>query len=54
MREWEAFVRAVSTGVPPAVGAGDARAPLVAGLAAWMSVREGRPVKIVEVTEWTS
>jgi myo-inositol 2-dehydrogenase/D-chiro-inositol 1-dehydrogenase len=50
LREWEAFVRAVSTGGPTAVGPRDARAPLVAGLAAWMSVREGRPVKTAEVT----
>ncbi|HEY6890736.1 MAG TPA: inositol 2-dehydrogenase [Solirubrobacter sp.] len=50
LREWEAFVRAVSTGVPTAVGVRDARAPLVAGLAAWISVRERRPVKTAEVT----
>lgn len=43
--EWEAFVRAVATGAPPAVGVVDARAPLVIGLAAWRSLREGRPVE---------
>jgi myo-inositol 2-dehydrogenase/D-chiro-inositol 1-dehydrogenase len=46
VREWEAFVYAVSTGAPPAVGPADARAPLVIGLAAWQSLREGRPVRL--------
>src|SRR4051812_37370226 len=46
LREWEAFVHAVSTGSPPPVGARDARAPLVIGLAAWRSLREGRPVRL--------
>jgi myo-inositol 2-dehydrogenase/D-chiro-inositol 1-dehydrogenase len=49
LREWEAFVAAVGTGRPPAVGAPDARAPLVIGLAAWRSLREHRPVRIEEV-----
>jgi myo-inositol 2-dehydrogenase/D-chiro-inositol 1-dehydrogenase len=49
LREWEAFVTAVATGEPPAVGTRDARAPLVIGLAAWTSLREGRPVRIEEV-----
>jgi myo-inositol 2-dehydrogenase / D-chiro-inositol 1-dehydrogenase len=44
--EWNAFVSAVSEGRTPPVTAADARAPLVIGLAAWRSVREGRPVKI--------
>jgi myo-inositol 2-dehydrogenase/D-chiro-inositol 1-dehydrogenase len=49
LREWEAFVNAISTGTPPAVGTVDARAPLVIGLAAWRSLRESRPVRIEEV-----
>jgi myo-inositol 2-dehydrogenase/D-chiro-inositol 1-dehydrogenase len=44
--EWNAFVEAVSEGRTPPVTVADARAPLVIGLAAWRSVREGRPVKI--------
>jgi myo-inositol 2-dehydrogenase / D-chiro-inositol 1-dehydrogenase len=49
LREWDAFVAAVETGAPPPVGAADARAPLVIGLAAWRSLREGRPVEVAEV-----
>ena len=49
VREWEAFVRAVQSGETPPVGTRDARAPLVIGLAAWKSVREGRPVRVEEV-----
>jgi myo-inositol 2-dehydrogenase/D-chiro-inositol 1-dehydrogenase len=49
LREWEAFVGAVTEGRPPEVGAADARAPLVIGLAAWRSLREGRPVRVAEV-----
>jgi myo-inositol 2-dehydrogenase/D-chiro-inositol 1-dehydrogenase len=49
VREWEAFVSAVASGTPPSVGPLDARAPLVAGLAAWKSVREGRAVLTEEV-----
>jgi myo-inositol 2-dehydrogenase/D-chiro-inositol 1-dehydrogenase len=49
MREWEAFVHAVKAGVAPPVSIEDARAPLVIGLAAWRSLREGRPVAIAEV-----
>jgi myo-inositol 2-dehydrogenase/D-chiro-inositol 1-dehydrogenase len=47
--EWEAFVGAVASGRTPPVSGADARAPLVIGLAAWRSVREGRPVRIEEV-----
>jgi myo-inositol 2-dehydrogenase/D-chiro-inositol 1-dehydrogenase len=47
--EWEAFVGAVRAGRAPPVGAADARAPLVIGLAAWRSLREGRPVLVNEV-----
>jgi myo-inositol 2-dehydrogenase/D-chiro-inositol 1-dehydrogenase len=49
LAEWSAFVAAVGTGRTPPVTAADARAPLVIGLAAWRSVREGRPVRIAEV-----
>ena len=44
LREWNAFVDAVRTGTPPPVSGADARAPLVIGLAAWQSLREGGPV----------
>ena len=50
MREWEAFVEAVARGEDPPVSTADARAPLVIGLAAGRSLREGRPVRIEEVT----
>jgi myo-inositol 2-dehydrogenase/D-chiro-inositol 1-dehydrogenase len=46
VREWEAFIASVRDGTPSAVGVTDARAPLVIGLAAWQSVREGRPVAV--------
>ena len=46
LREWEAFVAAVSTGATPPVTAADARAPLVIGMAAWRSLRERRPIRI--------
>jgi myo-inositol 2-dehydrogenase / D-chiro-inositol 1-dehydrogenase len=49
VREWEAFLGAVRAGEAPPVGAADGRAPLVIGLAAWRSLREGRPVRIEEV-----
>jgi myo-inositol 2-dehydrogenase / D-chiro-inositol 1-dehydrogenase len=49
LREWEAFVAAVSAGRTPPVTAADARAPLVIGLAAGLSLREGRPVGVEEV-----
>jgi myo-inositol 2-dehydrogenase/D-chiro-inositol 1-dehydrogenase len=45
---WQAFVDAVRAGVPPPVSTEDARAPLVIGLAAWRSLREGRPVALEE------
>jgi myo-inositol 2-dehydrogenase / D-chiro-inositol 1-dehydrogenase len=48
-REWQAFVSAVQTGEKPPVSAGDARAPLVIGLAAWKSLREGRTVRVEEI-----
>ena len=46
LREWEAFVNAVQSGTEPPVSGSDARAPLVIGLAAWQSLREGRPVTL--------
>jgi myo-inositol 2-dehydrogenase / D-chiro-inositol 1-dehydrogenase len=46
VREWEAFVAAVGAGETPPVGGPDARAPLVIGLAAWRSLREGKPVRV--------
>lgn len=49
-REWEAFVAALRDGTPPPVGGRDARASLVIGLAAWQSLREGRSVRLEEVT----
>jgi myo-inositol 2-dehydrogenase / D-chiro-inositol 1-dehydrogenase len=49
LREWEAFVAAVDGGTPPPVSGLDARAPLVIGLAAWRSLREGRPVEVAEI-----
>jgi myo-inositol 2-dehydrogenase/D-chiro-inositol 1-dehydrogenase len=48
VREWEAFVSCVAAGIAPPVGAADARAPLVIGLAAWQSVHERRPVRLAE------
>jgi myo-inositol 2-dehydrogenase/D-chiro-inositol 1-dehydrogenase len=49
VREWSAFVEAVRAGATPRVSGPDARAPLVIGLAAWRSLREGRPVRIEEI-----
>jgi len=49
VHEWEAFVSAVADGGAPPVGPVDARAPLVIGLAAWRSLREGRPVSVAEI-----
>jgi myo-inositol 2-dehydrogenase/D-chiro-inositol 1-dehydrogenase len=50
VREWQAFVAAVKRGEDPPVSTADARAPLVIGLAAGRSLREGRPVRIQEAT----
>jgi myo-inositol 2-dehydrogenase/D-chiro-inositol 1-dehydrogenase len=49
LREWEAFAAAVDGGTTPPVSVADARAPLVIGLAAGRSLREGRPVEVAEV-----
>lgn len=47
--EIEAFVNAVVNDTAVPVTGEDGRWPIVIGLAAWKSVREGRPVKIKEV-----
>jgi len=49
LAQWAAFEHAVRTGEPPSVTGADGRAALVAGLAAWRSVREGRPVRTSEI-----
>ena len=46
LAEWEAFVTMVAGGGPSEVDGSDGRAALVAGLAAWRSVREGHAVTI--------
>ena len=46
--EWDAFVAMVG-GAPSPVTMADGRAPLVMGLAAWASAREGRPVPVAEI-----
>ena len=46
LAEWEAFASIVESGGPSPVTGEDGRAALVAGLAAWRSVREGRPVAV--------
>jgi myo-inositol 2-dehydrogenase/D-chiro-inositol 1-dehydrogenase len=47
--QWAAFVEMATTGGDSPVGGADGRAPLVIGLAAWKSVREGRPVRTEEI-----
>ena len=47
--QWSAFVKAVVSGEPTPVTGADGRAPLVIGLAAWKSLREGRPVRCEEI-----
>jgi len=47
--QWAAFVAAIETGGPMPITGADGRAPLVIGLAAWKSVREGRPVRCAEI-----
>jgi myo-inositol 2-dehydrogenase/D-chiro-inositol 1-dehydrogenase len=49
VEEWNSFVGYVSGGGPSPVGANDGRAPLVIGLAAWKSFREGRLVRCDEI-----
>ncbi|MDZ4698771.1 MAG: inositol 2-dehydrogenase [Rhodothermales bacterium] len=47
--EMEAFVEAVVNDTPVPVTGRDGRMPAVIGKAAWLSYREGRPVRIAEV-----
>jgi myo-inositol 2-dehydrogenase/D-chiro-inositol 1-dehydrogenase len=47
--EWEAFAEAVTRAGPSPVDGQDGRAPVAIGLAAWRSVREGRPVRVDEI-----
>ena len=47
--QWSAFERAVRAEAPSPVTGRDGRAALVAGIAAWRSVREGRPVQTAEI-----
>jgi myo-inositol 2-dehydrogenase/D-chiro-inositol 1-dehydrogenase len=49
VREWEAFAAAVRAGGPSPVSGADGRAPLAAGLAAWRSLREHRPVPVADI-----
>lgn len=46
IREWAAFVNYVANGGPSPVSGSDGRAPVVIGLAAWQSIREGRPITV--------
>ena len=48
--EWEAFVESLRGGTPSPVDLEDGRAPIVIALAAAKSMREGRPVRISEVS----
>ncbi len=49
VEEWKSFVAHVANGGDSPVNANDGRAPLVIGLAAWKSIREGRPVRCDEI-----
>jgi myo-inositol 2-dehydrogenase/D-chiro-inositol 1-dehydrogenase len=49
VEEWRSFVGYVTGGGESPVSAHDGRAPLVIGLAAWKSYREGRPVRCDEI-----
>lgn len=49
-REWAAFASYVRTGGPSPVPGSAARAAVAIGLAAWRSVREGRPVRLADMT----
>jgi myo-inositol 2-dehydrogenase/D-chiro-inositol 1-dehydrogenase len=50
LAEWADFAAMVREGAPSPVTIDDGRAPLIIGLAAWQSVREGRPVRTAEIT----
>ncbi len=47
--QWKAFVEVVRDDAPSPVTGADGRAPLLVGLAAWKSLREGRPVQCAEI-----
>jgi len=47
--QWAAFIEMATTDRESPVDGVAGRAPLAIGLAAWMSVREGRPVRIREI-----
>ncbi len=49
VNQWDEFIAAVTTGAPTPVSGADGRAPLVMGLAAGLSVAEGRPVVTGEI-----
>ncbi len=49
IHEWREFAAALTSGSPSPVDGSHGRAPLVLGLAAWKSHREGRPVTIDEI-----
>jgi myo-inositol 2-dehydrogenase/D-chiro-inositol 1-dehydrogenase len=49
LRQWEAFVAAVTSGTPPPTTGQDGRAALVLGLTAKRSLLERRPVRVSEV-----
>jgi myo-inositol 2-dehydrogenase / D-chiro-inositol 1-dehydrogenase len=51
VRQWEAFVAAVSSGGAPPTSGQDGRAALLLGLAAKRSLAERRPVRVAEVDE---
>jgi myo-inositol 2-dehydrogenase/D-chiro-inositol 1-dehydrogenase len=48
LREWRAFVEYVRNGGSSPVPGADGRAPVLLGLAAWQSLREGRPIAVTE------
>jgi myo-inositol 2-dehydrogenase/D-chiro-inositol 1-dehydrogenase len=49
LEQWARFVGDVRAGRQPEAGPDDARAPLIIGLAAWRSLREGRTVTTAEI-----
>lgn len=52
--EMQAFVESIHEGTPPPVSGHDGRAPVVMGHAASKSYREGRPVRLSEITSTRS
>jgi myo-inositol 2-dehydrogenase/D-chiro-inositol 1-dehydrogenase len=49
--EMRAFIKAIQTDTPPSVSGLDGRMPVVIGMAAGLSHRENRPVKLSEIEE---